>query len=103
MYGSDFIYYDFNRPLNLPEELSKSFDLVIADPPFLSEECLAKTTETIKMLAKGKIMLCTGTIVSDLAAKLLDVKMSKFKPKHNNNLANEFSCYSNFEFDKYVN
>ncbi|XP_077297951.1 EEF1A lysine methyltransferase 1 [Arctopsyche grandis] len=98
-YGDDFIYYDFNDAQNISEELHKHFDIVIADPPFLSEECLTKTSASIKILAKDKIILCTGTIMCQLACELLGLKMNKFKPKHKNNLANEFSSYSNFDFD----
>ena len=32
----------------------------MADPPYLTEECLSKTVQTIKYLAKDKIILCTG-------------------------------------------
>ena len=64
IYGDDFVFYDYNKPLELPEALqTEPFDLVIADPPFLSEECLRKTAQTIKLLAKGKILLCTGTLI----------------------------------------
>ncbi|XP_074159794.1 EEF1A lysine methyltransferase 1 isoform X2 [Sminthopsis crassicaudata] len=63
VYGEEFIYYDYNNPLNLPEKLTPhSFDIVIADPPYLSEECLRKTAETIKFLTQGKILLCTGNL-----------------------------------------
>lgn len=63
VYGEEFIFYDYNNPLNLPEHLlPHSFDIVVADPPYLSEECLQKTAETIKYLTKGKILLCTGII-----------------------------------------
>lgn len=58
--GKDYIFYDYNFPLNLPEQLSKSYNLVIADPPFISEECLKKVASTILFLAKDKIVLCTG-------------------------------------------
>lgn len=62
VYGNNFLFYDYKDPLNLPERLQKhSFDLVVADPPFLSEECLQKTAETVKFLAKERILLCTGT------------------------------------------
>ncbi|KAH1186927.1 hypothetical protein KIL84_019676 [Mauremys mutica] len=61
VYGEEFIFYDYNNPLNLPGNLiPHSFDIVLADPPYLSEECLRKTAETIKYLTKGKILLCTG-------------------------------------------
>uniref|UniRef100_A0A5F8AKW1 EEF1A lysine methyltransferase 1 n=1 Tax=Macaca mulatta TaxID=9544 RepID=A0A5F8AKW1_MACMU len=62
MYGEEFIFYDYNNPLDLPERIAAhSFDIVIADPPYLSEECLRKTSETIKYLTRGKILLCTDS------------------------------------------
>jgi 16S rRNA G966 N2-methylase RsmD len=61
MYGEEFIFYDYNHPLDLPEKVTAhSFDIVVADPPYLSEECLRKTSKTIKYLTRGKILLCTG-------------------------------------------
>ncbi|XP_012497188.1 PREDICTED: protein-lysine N-methyltransferase N6AMT2 [Propithecus coquereli] len=98
MYGEEFIFYDYNNPLDLPKKIAAhSFDIVIADPPYLSEECLRKTSETIKYLTRGKILLCTGAIMEELAAELLGVKMCKFIPKHTRNLANAFCCYVNYE------
>lgn len=62
-YGEDFVFYDYNKPLSLPDSVSPhSFDIVLADPPYLSEECLSKVTQTIKYLSKGKVLLCTGEI-----------------------------------------
>nr|CAI5858004.1 unnamed protein product [Callosobruchus analis] len=98
VYGSDFMFYDYNSPLSIPREKSGYYDLVIADPPFLSEECLTKTAVSIRFLTKDKIILCTGAIMADLAKRLLDLEKTTFEPKHRNNLANEFWCYSNFEF-----
>lgn len=100
IYDSDFISYNYKFPLHVPRNLSKFYDLVIADPPFLSDECLTKTALTIKFLAKKKIVLCTGAIMSELAERLLNVEICNFIPHHQNNLANEFCCYSNFDFDK---
>lgn len=61
VYGDSFCYYDYNDPLNLSEKLVEhSFGLVMADPPFLSEECLRKMAETVKYLASDKIIICTG-------------------------------------------
>lgn len=60
-YGEDFVFYDYNKPLSLLDSVSPhSFDIVLADPPYLSEECLSKVTQTIKYLSKGKVLLCTG-------------------------------------------
>lgn len=100
IYGSDFVPYNYKYPLDLPRGMSGRFDLVIADPPFLSEECLTKTALTIKFLSKRDIVLCTGAVMAELAGRLLDVKVCDFIPRHKNNLANEFHCYSNFNFDQ---
>ncbi|KAL0113381.1 hypothetical protein PUN28_012508 [Cardiocondyla obscurior] len=100
IFGKDFIYYNYKFPLDVPRDMSSQFDLVIADPPFLSEECLTKAAVTIKFLTKKKILLCTGAVMAELAERLLDVEKCDFVPSHKNNLANEFYCYSNFDFDK---
>ncbi|XP_072261155.1 EEF1A lysine methyltransferase 1 [Pyxicephalus adspersus] len=98
VYGDDFVFYDYNNPLDLSDRLQPhSYDIVLADPPYLSEECLSKTAETIRYLAKGKILLCTGAVMEDLVKKILGLKMCKFIPRHTRSLANEFRCYSNYE------
>ena len=61
IYGEHFVFYDYTRPLELPECLGeKSFDVVVADPPYLSEECLQKMAQTVKFLMREKVILCTG-------------------------------------------
>lgn len=40
-----------------------------------------------------------GSIMEDLAGRLLQLRMCAFQPKHRNNLANDFRCYSNYDFD----
>ncbi|KAM8749917.1 EEF1A lysine methyltransferase 1 [Acanthopagrus schlegelii] len=96
-YGDDFIFYDYNEPLSFAASVApQSFDIVLADPPYLSEECLSKVAQTIKYLSKGKVLLCTGAIMEDLAKNLLDAKMCDFLPKHNKNLSNEFRCFVNY-------
>ncbi|XP_041858477.1 EEF1A lysine methyltransferase 1 isoform X2 [Melanotaenia boesemani] len=96
-YGDEFIFYDYNKPLSLPSDVApQSFDIVLADPPYLSEECLSKVAATIKYLSKGKVLLCTGAIMEKLAKELLDVKICCFLPKHNRNLSNEFRCFVNY-------
>ena len=57
----NFVFYDYREPLKLPDTIKEhSFDFVVADPPFLSEECLQKVSQTILYLTKERIMLCTG-------------------------------------------
>lgn len=63
VYGEDFVFYDYNSPLDFPGSIAAhSFQVVVADPPYLSKECLRKTAETIKYLTRGKIVLCTGEV-----------------------------------------
>ncbi|KAF9416174.1 hypothetical protein HW555_006426 [Spodoptera exigua] len=97
VHAPDFVFYDYNCPDKLPPELLGSYDLVVADPPFLSEECITKTSQTIKLMAKDKIIVCTGAIMKDKAKELLGLDLCEFQPHHRNNLANEFSCYANFD------
>lgn len=96
--GPDFVIYDYNDPLNLDLNYKNCFDIVVADPPFLSEECLEKVSKTINFLLKtnGKIILCTGAVMEPLANDLLNLKKCGFQPRHKNNLANEFVCLTNF-------
>ena len=61
VFGPDFIFYDYKNPLAVPRELGSAFDVVLADPPFLADECLTKTAVTVKFMAKNHIILCTGT------------------------------------------
>lgn len=37
-----FIFYDFNKPLELNEELKNKFDILLIDPPFITEEVWSK-------------------------------------------------------------
>jgi EEF1A lysine methyltransferase 1 len=117
-YGGDFCFYDYKNPLKVPQEMAGSFDVVVADPPFLSEECLTKTAVTIRFLSKHKVLLCTGKIfhyslktsfdwffylagatMTELAERLLQVKQLKYIPEHKNNLGNEFRCFTNYDCD----
>ena len=66
IYGNDFVFYNYNEPLNFDQSLNDYFDLVIADPPFLADECQIKTGMTIKKVGKTnlKLIVCTGNYFS---------------------------------------
>jgi len=104
VYGAEFQFYDYKSPLDIDRGLREKFDLVFADPPFLSEECLTKTMVTVKFLSKeeGKVVLCTGAIMSELADRLAGLKVCKFTPVHQNSLSNPFQCFSSFDLDKHI-
>lgn len=105
-FGEDFQFYDYNKANedNYLAEFASSFDLIIVDPPFLSQECLEKTSTIVKRLKKeqGLVILNTGSVQRDLASSLLGLKETSYKPQHKNNLGNEFSSFANFDLDVYL-
>jgi EEF1A lysine methyltransferase 1 len=62
IYGENFIFYDYKKPLELTETLFNKFDMIISDPPYLSDECHVKTGMTVKKIGKEncKLIICTG-------------------------------------------
>ncbi|XP_077473997.1 EEF1A lysine methyltransferase 1 [Stigmatopora argus] len=98
VYGDEFIFYDYNEPLGPAERgvAPRSFDVVLVDPPYLSEECLSKVARTVKYLTKGKVLLCTGGVMENVAKQLLNVNVCHFLPQHRRNLSNDFRCFVNY-------
>lgn len=43
----EFVRYDFQKAIQLPAEMKGSFDCIICDPPFLSEDCQTKGVKTL--------------------------------------------------------
>lgn len=57
-----FVFYDFNDPETIPEDLLGSFDLLVVDPPFITEEVWRKYAKSAHLLLKpetGKVILTT--------------------------------------------
>lgn len=46
----EFVHYDFEKALQLPPELKGSFDHIIVDPPFLSDDCQTKGSKTTGLI-----------------------------------------------------
>lgn len=95
------IPYDYTKPLILPASLTHSFDAILVDPPFLSEECQTKTAMTVRRLLKtgGKVVVCTGVSVEGVVEKLYKIDgvvRQEFEPRHRRGLANEFGCWASF-------
>ncbi|KAL9230817.1 hypothetical protein vseg_006117 [Gypsophila vaccaria] len=99
-YGSDFTFYDYNLPEELPQDMKHTYQIVVADPPYLSEECLEKVAQTIAFLAQpGKffLLLLTGAVQKERAAKLLGLRSCGFRPEHSSKLGNEFRLFTNYD------
>ncbi|CAM8985322.1 unnamed protein product [Rhodiola kirilowii] len=98
-YGCDFTFYDYNQPNDLPSALQHSCKIVVADPPYLSRECLEKVAQTISFLAHPNdsyVLLLTGEVQRDRAAELLGLRPCVFRPQHSSKLGNEFRLYTNY-------
>lgn len=48
-----FVHYDFRKPTELPAELLGTFDVVVIDPPFITEEVWRQYADTAYALLKG--------------------------------------------------
>lgn len=99
-YGTDYIFYDYNQPEELPFAYQHKFEVVVADPPYLSDECLSKISKTMKLLGNQKnvfFLLLTGKVQQELAAKLLNLRPCRFRPTHRNKLGNEFMLFTNYD------
>ncbi|XP_068150652.1 protein-lysine N-methyltransferase CG9154 [Drosophila tropicalis] len=108
-YGSDFVHYDFNcidQNADYLKTHHNSYDLIIADPPFLSQECMEKMSQIILKLqrknSEAKLIFCSGEVVEPWLTALLPVHKCKFHPQHERNLGNEFVSYANFNLDNYT-
>lgn len=102
VFGDDFVPYDY-KELNEKSlaDYHSYFDIIVADPPFLSEECIEKTGNIIKKIKKvdAYILICSGKIAGTWIKEFLDLNKCKFRPEHTRNLANEFCSYANFDLD----
>lgn len=95
----DFTLYDYNVPLGVPRELHGAFAVVVADPPYLAEECLRKTAQTVRLLAApgAGLLVLTGAVMEAVAADALDLRPVMWRPQHASKLGNEFRCYASYE------
>jgi hypothetical protein len=101
LYGSDFTFYDYNQPEELPSSLKQAYQIVVADPPYLSQECLEKVAQTISFLMKpgqkSYLLLLTGAVQSERASELLGLRPCGFRPHHTSKLGNEFRLFTNYD------
>lgn len=108
--GDHFGFYDYNSPLEVPEELKGSVDRLLIDPPFLQDECQLLSSQTAHCLLKAdkrgetsngvgkyRLISCTGERMKDVIKKCYpDTRITTFTPEHGA-LSNEFCCYASYE------
>lgn len=105
-YGASFVHYDYNEALKdgVLDEYRGFFDIIIADPPFLAEECIEKMGSIVRKFGKerAKVVLCSGIVVRDWAKQHMNLELCKWEPKHQRNLGNQFASYANFDLDRLI-
>ena len=95
----EFIFYDFNKPLDLPAELQHAFAMVVIDPPYIEEACWRQYAATAKFLLAEEGGLVLGTTVienGELLHSLLGVSPNVFLPSIPH-LPYQYAAYTNFE------
>eukprot|EP00928_Gymnodinium_smaydae_P007743 TRINITY_DN1276_c0_g3_i1.p1 TRINITY_DN1276_c0_g3~~TRINITY_DN1276_c0_g3_i1.p1 ORF type:complete len:222 (-),score=32.50 TRINITY_DN1276_c0_g3_i1:130-795(-) len=78
-----FVFFDYKSPLeSIDSSLHGRFDFIIADPPALMQDVLAKYAEVIKLLASPDAKIIFSTLESFMPRMLdmLDAFPQRFKP-----------------------
>lgn len=105
-FKDDFVHYDYSDATkdDYLNQFRNNFDIIIVDPPFLSEECIRNTSLIVEKLKKtdANVIMCSGQTVADWVQKYLHLNQCAFRPEHERNLANEFCSYANFNLDSFL-
>ncbi|KAK0750454.1 putative N6-adenine methyltransferase-domain-containing protein, partial [Schizothecium vesticola] len=109
---SEFVFYDYRKPLILPASLKQTITHLISDPPFFSPDCQTKMALTVSYLLRpspqkhedheaSRVIISTGERVEPLIRKLFHraygVRATDYEPEHERGLSNEYWCFANFE------
>ncbi|CAM9178573.1 unnamed protein product [Laminaria digitata] len=98
-----FVLYDFTRPEDIPQDVRGTFDMVVADPPFITEQVWENYAAATKMLLRpggaGLVLCSTISENASFMKELLGAKPCKFKPSIPN-LVYQYSLYVNYESDR---
>lgn len=92
--------YDFNAPLEVPQELVGVFAAVAADPPYLAPKCFVQTAVTVRALRASPAaitLVMTGAVMRGAVWRELGAKPAAFRPEHANKLGNEFLASTDCE------
>lgn len=107
-FPNNYQYYDFNDPTNIDRSLHNTYDIIIADPPYINIECTQKVGVTLELLRKKKtndnnhnnnnsyIIYNTGIVLRQQIELLLDLKCVNFEPSHRVGLMNQFATYTSY-------
>ncbi|ELP89245.1 hypothetical protein EIN_487270 [Entamoeba invadens IP1] len=96
--GVNFTFYDLNKPEMVLEKYIHLFDLLIIDPPFLSEDTTDKVYKTAQLIAKPnecEIVYVTGLKVEEWLKKCYsNIQLTDVSVRHEHLLKNPFGLFS---------
>ena len=105
-----FVFYDFNKPTEVPVSLLGKCDMLVIDPPFIVEDVWRKYAQTAKLLLKtgsdengvpyGKCVCTTIHENAALLKEILDITPTAFQPSIPN-LVYQYNLYTNYPSDTY--
>ena len=91
-------FYDYNHPCDIDESCRGAFDLVVIDPPFITESVWRDYATTARLLSKGDKVRVIATTVDENAAlleSLFGCQRVSFRPT-NPHLVYQYSTFTNF-------
>eukprot|EP00239_Pterosperma_sp_CCMP1384_P012926 CAMPEP_0197866530 /NCGR_PEP_ID=MMETSP1438-20131217/44263_1 /TAXON_ID=1461541 /ORGANISM="Pterosperma sp., Strain CCMP1384" /LENGTH=155 /DNA_ID=CAMNT_0043485101 /DNA_START=436 /DNA_END=903 /DNA_ORIENTATION=+ len=94
----NYVVWNFNEPLGYPEEMKGTFDYVVIDPPFITEEVWQLYIESTKSLLTpgGKVLGTTIVENKEQLDRELGCKPQVFAPSIPK-LVYQYSLYVNYE------
>lgn len=95
---SGYQFYDYNNPTNIDDSCRGQFDLVVIDPPFISESVWELYAVTAKLLLKEDARHVIATTVDENASLMRDLfecVPTVFRPSIPH-LVYQYSVYVNF-------
>ncbi|ETW07337.1 hypothetical protein H310_01876 [Aphanomyces invadans] len=108
-YGDEFVFYDYNAPLDVEERFHGFFDYVLVEPPYLTEQCMKGFGQTMNLISRevkttsdGKQVMVTPNAfinsgaLRDAMATELGLTPCGFVPTFESKLSNRLTTYINY-------
>eukprot|EP00659_Diplonema_papillatum_P006670 gene6670-10226_t len=92
-----FVFYDYTKPEHVNIALFGQFDVVVIDPPFITEECWELYAKTTKLLLcpGGKVICTTIAENEGLMQRLMGCSPVPFQPSIPN-LVYQYNTYTSY-------
>jgi hypothetical protein len=76
------VHYDFEKAIQLPAEMKGSFDRIICDPPFLSEDCQTKGIPKSESNDTRSRLISNSCVNRAMADQIMDTGVSTYHCMH---------------------